>query len=73
MGDVRAEIGQELSARTSPVMCSSFCHFTYKKEPYEQVIYSEKNQGSGRLFYVDVCDYDEVIKLSKKLKSGYYA
>lgn len=51
-----------------------YCRFAQKKkEPYEETVFAEKKQGSGRTFYVDICDYEKVIKLSKKLKTGYYA
>lgn len=51
-----------------------YCRFSQKtKEPYEETVFAKKNKSSGRPFYEDICDYGNVIKLSKKLKTGYYA
>ena len=51
-----------------------YCRFGQKKkEPYEETVFAEKKQSTGRPFYEDICDYGKVIKLSKKLKTGYYA
>ena len=51
-----------------------YCRFDQKKkEPYEETVFAEKKQGSDRPYYLDICDYDSVIRLSKKLKTGFFA
>lgn len=50
-----------------------YCRFRQKKkEPYEEVVFVEKKIGTHRPFYVDICKYEGVIKLSKKLKTGFF-
>lgn len=51
-----------------------YCRFGQrKKEPWEAVVYAKagKNPG-GRPFYEDLAKYDDVTKLSSRLKTGYY-
>lgn len=51
-----------------------YCHFfNKKKEPYEELAFAEKKEGYERPYFIDICSYDEVHKLSKKLKTGYFA
>jgi hypothetical protein len=51
-----------------------YCKFIQrKKEPYEDLIFVEEKKGTFRPFYSDICNYDDVIKLSKKLKTGHFA
>ena len=49
-----------------------YCHFDSKrKKPYEEVVFCERHEGSYRPVYEEVCKYDEVRRLSKKMKTGY--
>ncbi len=50
-----------------------YCRFDQKKkEPYEEIVFAEQMKGSGWPFYHDICNYHSVIRLSKKLKTGYF-
>lgn len=43
-----------------------YCHFAYKGEPYERLIYCEKrDMGNGHPYYKEVATYEEVKRNSK--------
>lgn len=45
-----------------------YCHFDHKGEPYESVdFYVQKQNPGGRKFYVQVANYKEVRRTSKRL------
>jgi len=51
-----------------------YCKFIQrKKEPYEDLLFVEEKKGTFRPFYTDICNYDDVLRLSKKLKTGHFA
>lgn len=51
-----------------------YCHFrNKKKEPYEELVFVEKHDGFDRPYFTDICGWEEVYSLSKKLKTGFFA
>lgn len=51
-----------------------YCRFNQRKnEPYEELVFAEEKKGTSGPIYTDLCNYNDVIKLSKKLKTGYFA
>ena len=51
-----------------------YCQFTSKtKEPYEEVIFCERQKLDQFFYYSEIAKWNSVDKLSKKLKTGYYA
>ena len=51
-----------------------YCEFSGKrKEPYEGIVFCEKRQLDQHVYYSEIAKYEDVVKLSKKLKTGYFA
>lgn len=51
-----------------------YCRFrSRRKEPYEELLFCEKRKTPYRPIYSKVASYDEVQKLSKKMRTGHYA
>lgn len=51
-----------------------YCQFRGKhKEPYEDIIFCEKRQLDRHVYYSEIAKHEDVVKLSKKLKTGYFA
>lgn len=51
-----------------------YCQFwTKRREPYEEIVFCEKRRLDQHVYYSEIAKYDQVRKLSKKLKRGYSA
>ena len=51
-----------------------YCHFTSKsKEPYEELIFCEKRKLDRFTYYSDLTRYDDVRRLTKRLKKWGYS
>jgi hypothetical protein len=48
-----------------------YCQFSGKRnEPYEEIVFCEKRRLDEHVYYTEIAKYDQVRKLSKKLKKG---
>jgi hypothetical protein len=45
-----------------------YCYFDFKSQPYERLAFCERRNLDAHVYYTDIVDYEDVRRLTKKLK-----